>query len=160
MTDMFKRLRRTLLVHRLVHLYWRFARALTIGVRAVVLDGEGRVFLIRHTYTDGWHLPGGGVEPGETLIQALGRELREEGNIELTGPPRLHGVFFHTLYSTRDHVALYVVREFQQTAEPTPNYEIEAHGFFPLAALPDDTTAATRARIAEVLNGDTPPHRW
>lgn len=157
---MFKRLRHTLVVHRLVHLYWRFARALTIGVRGVVLDGEGRVFLIRHTYVEGWHLPGGGVEPGETMVEALGRELREEGNIELTGPPKLHGVLFHTAYSDRDHVALYVVREFRQTAEPTPNYEIEAHGFFPLDALPPGTTAATRARISEVLTGKAPPPRW
>lgn len=160
MSGMFKRFCSSVLAHRLVHLYLRFVRALTIGVRGVVLDGEGRVFLIRHTYTEGWHLPGGGVEPGETLVEALGRELLEEGNIELTGPPALHGMFFHTLYSKRDHVALYVVREFRQTAEPKPNYEIEAHGFFPLDALPEDTTAATRARLAEVLNGKIPPHHW
>ena len=51
----------------------------------------------------------------------------------------------------RDHVAVYVVREFRQTAAPVPNHEIVAHGFFPLDALPHDTTAGTRARIAEVL---------
>jgi ADP-ribose pyrophosphatase YjhB (NUDIX family) len=160
MRSWFDRARRTLLIHRLVHLYWRFARGLTIGVRAVVLDGQERVFLIQHTYTDGWHLPGGGVEPGETLVQALDRELREEGNIEMTGPPALHGMFFHTRYSRRDHVALYVVREFRQNGEPTPNYEIAAHGFFSLQSLPEGTTSATRARIAEVLDRKTPPQRW
>jgi 8-oxo-dGTP pyrophosphatase MutT (NUDIX family) len=157
---MFHRLRHSLLTHRIVHFYWRFARALTLGVRAVVLDGEGRVFLIQHTYALGWHLPGGGVEIGETLIEALARELREEGNIELTGPPVLHGVFFNTLHSIRDHVAVYVVREFRQTAPPVPDYEIAAHGFFPTAALPEGTTSGTRARIAEVLHQKPPPHRW
>ena len=146
--------------NRLVHVYWRFSRGLTLGVRGVVLDAEGRVFLIKHSYANGWHLPGGGVEAGETLLQAFARELREEGNIELTGAPLLHGVFFHPLYSRRDHVTIFVVREFRQTAAPKPNREIVAHGFFPPDALPEDTTSGTRARIAEVLSGGPPAERW
>ena len=152
--------RRTLLVSRLMHLYWRFSRGLTLGVRAVVLDRDTRVFLIKHSYADGWHLPGGGVEAGESLLQALTRELREEGNIELTGAPVLHGVFYHPLYSRRDHVAIYVVHEFRQASQPVPNREIVAHGFFPVDALPAGTTAGTRARIAEVVGGRPAAERW
>ena len=74
-------------LRRIFHLYWRFSRGMTLGVRGVVLDAQGRVFLVKHSYVSGWHLPGGGVEPGETVRQALERELREEGNIELTGKP-------------------------------------------------------------------------
>ena len=143
-----------------MHFYWRFSRGLTLGVRALVLDAEGRVFLIKHTYTSGWQLPGGGVEAGETLLEALARELREEGNIELAGPPQLHGVFFHPLFSMRDHVTIYIVRQFRQTAQPQPNREIAAHGFFPLDALPPDTTSGTRARIAEALDGKPLTERW
>ena len=143
-----------------MHVYWRFSRGLTLGVRAVVLDGEGRVFLIKHAYTKGWHLPGGGVETGETFMQALTRELWEEGRIELTGPPVLHGVFYHPFYSQRDHVTIYVVRAFRQTEMPAPNREIAAHGFFPADALPHDTTAGTQTRIAEVLDGRPAAERW
>ena len=50
-------------INRLFHFYWRFSRGLTLGVRAVVLDGEGRVFLIKHTYTDGWHCRAAGSRP-------------------------------------------------------------------------------------------------
>jgi 8-oxo-dGTP pyrophosphatase MutT (NUDIX family) len=148
------------LVNRLMHFYWRFSRGLTLGARAVVLDGEGRVFLIKHAYVEGWQLPGGGVEAGETLLEALARELSEEGNIELTGPAVLHSVYFHPRYSNRDHVTLYVIREFRQTAPPIPNREIAAHGFFPLDALPPDTTAGTRNRIAEVTTGKPASERW
>jgi len=73
-----------LATQRGMHLYWRFARGLTVGVRALVIDGTGRVFLVKHSYVAGWHLPGGGVEAGESLMTALTRELREEGNIEVT----------------------------------------------------------------------------
>jgi 8-oxo-dGTP pyrophosphatase MutT (NUDIX family) len=148
------------LVNRLLHVFWRFSRGLTIGVRGAVLDGEGRVFLVKHSYTAGWYLPGGGVEAGETLLEALARELAEEGNIEMTGRPVLHGIYFHPIYSNRDHVALYVIREFRQTAPPQPNREIVAHGFFPLDALPSGTTAGSRARIAEVTGGKPAAERW
>ena len=147
-------------LRRVFHLYWRFSRGLTLGVRALVLDPAGRVFLVKHSYISGWHLPGGGVEPGETLLNALGRELLEEGNIELTGSPALHGLYFNAGVSERDHVALFVVRAFRQTAPPTPGHEIIAHGFFPIDALPDGTTAATRARIIEVLGGAPVSERW
>jgi len=139
-------------LQRLLHFYWRFARGLTIGVRALVIDGAGRVFLIKHSYIAGWHLPGGGVEVGETLMTALARELHEEGNIEITGPSPLFGVYYNRRVSRRDHVALYVVRFFRQSAPPQPNHEIVAHGFFTPDALPEGTTRATRARIAEVLD--------
>src|SRR5215471_5266191 len=147
-------------VRRVLHFYWRFARAMTLGVRALVIDETGRIFLVKHSYVSGWHLPGGGVEAGETLAHAIARELQEEGNIDVTGPPQLHGVFFNDRDSRRDHVALFVVRAFRQSAPPVPDHEIVAHGFFALDALPNDTTAATRARIIEVLGGAPVSERW
>jgi len=147
-------------VRRMLHLYWRFARAMTLGVRALVIDESGRIFLVKHSYVSGWHLPGGGVEAGETLTQAIARELREEGNIEITEPARMHGVFFNDRASRRDHVVLFVVRAFHQSTAPVADREIIAHGFFPVEALPNDTTAATRARIIEVLGGAPPSERW
>src|SRR3981189_3663260 len=83
-------------LRRVLHLYWRFARGMTLGVRGVVLDRETRVFLVKHSYVSGWHLPGGGVEVGETFRDALQRELAEEAGIELSGEPALHGLVFHS----------------------------------------------------------------
>jgi 8-oxo-dGTP pyrophosphatase MutT (NUDIX family) len=148
------------LILRLMHAYFRHARGMTLGVKALVFDGEGRVFLVKHSYIGGWHLPGGGVERGETLIAALERELREEGNIELTEPPVLHAVYYNRRVSRRDHVALFIVHAFRQTAPPQPNKEIVAHGYFGIKELPEDTSRATRERISEVLDGRPPAELW
>ena len=145
---------------RLLHLYFRVVRGMTLGVRAVVLDGEGRVFLVRHTYTPGWHLPGGGVEVGETLEEALAKELREEGCIRLTGPGMLHGVFFNRAMSRRDHVAVFVVREFVAESVKQPDREIAEAGFFPLNTLPEGTTPATRRRLREVVDRQVATADW
>jgi 8-oxo-dGTP pyrophosphatase MutT (NUDIX family) len=147
-------------LRRVMHFYWRFARGMTLGVRGLVVDADGRVFLVKHSYVSGWHLPGGGVEANETLVQALARELCEEGNIEVTAPPVLHGMYFNDRASRRDHVALFVVRNFRQASAPVPNHEIVAHGFFAVDELPDGTTPATRSRIVEVLGGAPASERW
>jgi 8-oxo-dGTP pyrophosphatase MutT (NUDIX family) len=140
-------------LRRVFHLYWRFSRGMTLGVRGVVLDGDNRVFLVKHSYVSGWHLPGGGVDVGESFRQALDRELMEEGRIAVLGDPALHGVFLNSHVSRRDHVAVYVVRQFSQDRAPEPNREIIDCGFFAAGELPDDTTPGTRRRIAEVLDG-------
>lgn len=126
----------------------------------MLIDGTGRIFLVKHSYVDGWHLPGGGVETGETLLEALTRELAEEGNIRLGAVPQLYGVYFNKRASRRDHVALFIVRDFRQDGNPKPNYEIIAHGFFPNDTLPEDATRATRARVAEVFGGAAVSELW
>ena len=148
------------LLRRIFHFYWRIARGMTLGVRGVVLDGGNRVFLVKHSYVAGWHLPGGGVEPGETLTAALARELREEGNIELTAPAVLFAIYFNRRISRRDHVAVYVLRDFRQEGVPHNPREIIGHGFFARDALPADTTRGTRARIAEVFDGAPITEQW
>lgn len=148
------------MINRLFHLYWRVSRGLTLGVRGMAIDPQGRIFLIRHSYVPGWHMPGGGVEPGESMLDALRREMMEEGNIEIGTEPAFFSMYFNPRDSNRDHVALYVIRQFTQSSLPKPNAEIVAHGFFPRDRLPEGTTPATRARIAEVLDGTTPPEKW
>lgn len=146
---------------RLFHFYFRMKRPMTFGVRGLVYDADQTsVFLIRHTYVPGWQLPGGGVEVGETAIEALQRELFEEGNIEIAGSPLLKSIHFNRQASRRDHVALYLVESYRQTAPKLPDREIAEGGFFPLDRLPDTTTPATRRRIAEVFGGAPASPDW
>lgn len=147
-------------IRRVFHVYWRFARGMTLGVRAIVIDPQGRVFLVKHSYVSGWHLPGGGVEPGETVLEALDRELMEEGGIAPLDAPLLHGVFFNSRISRRDHVVVFIIRAFRQDGGPRHRAEIIDYGFYALDALPPDTTRGTRARLAELFNRAASSPRW
>jgi 8-oxo-dGTP pyrophosphatase MutT (NUDIX family) len=148
---------RTRIVGALNRGFGLLRRAMTLGVRAVVIDAQGRVFLVRHTYIAGWYLPGGGVERGESMLASLARELLEEGAIRIAGEPQLHGIYLNT---RRDHVALYIVREFAQDAPKRPDMEIAESGFFAPDDLPAGATRATRARIAEIFSGAAQSARW
>ena len=72
----------------------------------------------------------------------------------------LHGVFFNGRVSRRDHVAMFVIREFVQDGGPRHPREIVDYGFFAPDALPPETTRGTRARLAEVLDGAPRSERW
>ncbi len=140
--------------------YSRFRRGMTLGVRAAVFDRDGRVLLVRHSYVKGWYMPGGGVEPGEAMHEALTRELSEEGGIALTGPGRLFSVYWNAHASPRDHVALYICRDWMQAQAPPRNMEIIDSGFFRRDALPAETTDSTRRRLAEIAGEAEPTAEW
>jgi 8-oxo-dGTP pyrophosphatase MutT (NUDIX family) len=148
------------LMRRLFQHYWRWSRGLTLGVRAIVIDDEGRILLVRHTYTEGWNLPGGGVEFGESLDESLARELDEEGGIILEGPAELVGIFDNRALFPGDHVAIYVVRNWRRPRVPAPNMEIAETSFFSPDALPDTIVPGARRRIEEMRGMRAPQAVW
>jgi 8-oxo-dGTP pyrophosphatase MutT (NUDIX family) len=158
--DRTRRSFRERLTTRLAHLSFLALRPMTLGVRGVVIDGAGAVLLVKHTYVAGWHFPGGGVEAGETCEAALTRELVEEANIVVEAPPVLHGLFFNAHVSRRDHVAVYLIRQFRGLGDRAHDREILAAKFFARDALPEDATQGTRRRLAELFDGATLSPLW
>jgi ADP-ribose pyrophosphatase YjhB (NUDIX family) len=131
---------------------WRLRRGLTLGAQGVVIDGEGRVLLVRHSYRPGWYFPGGGVEWGETIETALARELQEEVGVTLTGPVELHGVFSNFASFQGDHIAVFVVRHWQRREAYRNLGEIAEARMFARANLPERVDPGTRARLAEIFD--------
>ena len=130
---------------------------LTFGVRLAAFDPDGRIFLVRHSYLPGWHLPGGGIDRGETARAAALREAREEGGIECDAAPDFFHLYHHATTGRHDHIALFAVRDARQRAGwSARGAEILEAAFFAPETPPDTTTPATRIRLAE-LRGDIPP---
>lgn len=108
------------------------------SVRAVVLDEEDRVLLCRFVIAGPsgaivvWAAPGGGIEPGETALAALRRELLEEVGLAIDAhPPHV----WHQEVIDPGHAAGYdgVVNDY---------YLIRTASFRPRGAMSDDELAA------------------
>ncbi len=135
----------------------------SLGVRCIVVDVERRLLLVRHTYTGGWHAPGGGVDPGETAAEAARREVLEETGVRVDVVPRLHGLFFNRVLAGRDHVAVFVALDhpaIDPGALRPQAGEIAAAILAPLDALPDGVTPATRRRLDEIMRGTPVTAEW
>jgi ADP-ribose pyrophosphatase YjhB (NUDIX family) len=139
--------------------WWRFSRAATLGVRGVACNDAGHVLLVKHTYLAGWHLPGGGVERGETAPFAISREMAEEGGIEATDEPTIFALYSNHANFAGDHIALYRFGKWKECA-PRFGNEIAERGFFPAESPPPGTTKATLRRLAEVFNGAPVSATW
>lgn len=136
---MFKRL-----LQPLLHLAFLFTRPLTIGVRGICYNPEtNSILLVKHTYSEGWVLPGGGVEVGESIFTALKRELSEEAGLECKSAKVL-GVYHNSSISKRDHVVIYLVEDWlEEQAHKRPKLEIAETEWFGLAELPKGLTPCT-----------------
>lgn len=153
-------MRKPRLRDRVFQSWFRLSRSLTLGVRGIVVDAEGRVLLVRHTYTPGWHFPGGGVEKGETVVLSMQRELKEEAGIEAaTSAIRLLSVHANHSFFPNDHVLIYRIDAWTQ-GEPTSQNEIAEVRFVDPLMPPEDVSPGTRRRLDEIFAGADTSELW
>ena len=127
-------------------------RKRTIGAR-IILIKDNKILLVKHTYYPGWFTVGGAVDPGESPLQAVHRELQEEVGVTLKSPPKLFSVYYSHFEKHDDYIVLYVGTEFEQ--QEVHCDEILDKQWFDLTALPEDVSAGTQRRVNEYL-GKTP----
>lgn len=145
------------LLHKIRNGFIALAGAKTVGARALVLNDQ-KVLLVKHTYSPGWYTIGGGVEKGESTLEAMTREIYEEAGIRATTTPELFHVYHNQRDGRDDYIAFYIIHKFTQETVSSP--EILALEWFELDDLPEDVSPATRRRIAEYLKKQEVTDKW
>lgn len=115
-----------------------------MGVRGICFNPEtNSILLVKHTYSEGWVLPGGGVEVGESMLTAIKRELSEETGLKCKSAKVLD-VYQNSSISKRDHVVIYIVEDWlEEQAHERPKLEIAETAWFSLGDLPEGLTPCT-----------------
>jgi 8-oxo-dGTP pyrophosphatase MutT (NUDIX family) len=131
------------------------------AVTAVILDGDGRVLLMRSRDDGKWYLPGGATDPGEQPADAIVREVLEETGL-IVEPTRIVGVYADEVscYANGDKVwyvsTIFACDVISGTPRVNDDEALDVR-YFPTGALPA-IYAAHRHRIADALKGAERAH--
>ena len=117
------------------------APIMAVAAMGILYDKKKGLLLERRTDTGEWCTPGGAIELGETLEEALKREIKEETNLDIANP-KLFDIRanVHMVYPNTDEVyytdIVYEVRDFW--GELKPDSESKEIAFFDLNNLPEN----------------------
>ncbi|GIV80057.1 NUDIX domain-containing protein [Litorilinea aerophila] len=124
--------------------------SIALGVNVAILH-QGRLLLTRREDFEVWCLPGGAVDPNESIAQAAVREVWEETGLEVV-LTRLVGLYSRPAWHDGHHNALFVARPIGGELRLCPGETIELAYFHP-AQLPGDLLPWHRRQIADALAG-------
>lgn len=130
----------------------------TLGARAIVLNSDNQILLVKHTYQPHWYIPGGGVKKGESVKNAMLRELQEEVGLTIIGEPELFGIYYHTYLGVPDYPVIYVVKNY--SLADVNSSEIEKIDWFDYASLPEMVSPGTKRRLNEYFNQVPRADNW
>jgi 8-oxo-dGTP diphosphatase len=117
---------------------------------SAIIERDGAYLLARRRDIGWWNLPGGGLEPGETVEQGVAREVREEVGVEIR-IVRLVGVYSKP--QKREVVLTFLCALADNQATPTISDEVSDVGWFSSDALPNDTLPKHRQRVLDAALG-------
>jgi len=138
-----------------------------LGAACVILDDEGRVLLVHHTYGRlNWELPGGAAEPGEAPDETARRELLEETGVRAE-LDRLTGVYFEPGHDFGPMVHFVFRCRWHGRLDPVASSpEVSEVRYWPLGNLPTPISDFTERRIQDtvlegpVRFGRVPSRQW
>lgn len=122
----------------------------TVGVFAAIFDGQGRILCVKQNYGPRkWTTPGGRMEKGETPVQTLIREVREETGYGVR-PLRFIGVYSA---AHKNDLVLSFEAEIVDDERTATDDEIAEMGFFAQDELPQPMTQGASARLRDAFAG-------
>lgn len=128
-----------------------------LGCSVAIFDGQGRILLTKRADNGQWCLPGGAIDPGESVAEACEREVLEETGLSVR-VTRLVGVYSHpdqlTVYADGNKVQIVALHfEAQVTGgEPGLSSETTDIGYFTLQELEKlEFLGRHKERIADTL---------
>lgn len=137
------------LVRQIKSTYRRVMRLSSVGVKAIVLK-EGTLLLVQQRWEDIWDLPGGLPHAGETLENAVRREVYEESGVHVHSLAEI-SVTYRTKAKLRNGwIVIFMANEWTQGGVPW-SLEIKRRAFFKLEDLPSNMPFQTRAQMSELL---------
>ena len=134
--------------------------ASSVGVRILVINQKNEILLVEHTYVDGWHFPGGGVNRNESMHAAAKRELFEEAGVIATQKLNIFNIYYHDIHGVTDYPILFVTTDFEIDQNAVLSPEIKKAEWFPLTALPSNITESTQNRINEYFYQTPVSEQW
>ena len=148
-----------LIAYKIATIYWKIFRPQTFGVKLLLIN-DNKVLLVEHSYTKGYHLPGGGVKSGEMFDRALKREILEELGLDISNL-ELFGVYQNTKQGKIDTVITYLSTNPVDLNKAKLSSEINHANFYRLDRLPTNISPGSRKRIQEYLSNNFPiTRKW
>lgn len=135
-------------------IYWKIFHPITLGVRLMLIKND-EIVLVRHTYREGWYLPGGGLKRKETFQDGARREAQEEAGAGL-GELQFWGIYSNLIGDTSDHEAVMLCASFELNGKS--DHEIAECRAFPLDKLPQGTVQGVRKCVQQYLDGNHQPN--
>ncbi|MFE7610511.1 NUDIX hydrolase [Streptomyces celluloflavus] len=124
-----------------------------MSVAGVIVDDRGRALLIQRRDNGQWEPPGGVLEPGETILDALQREVLEETGIKIAVPAALTGIY-------KNMTGLIVSMVFRCEAidgTPTTGEETRALRWVTREEVTELADEAYAIRVLDALDAASPP---
>src|SRR5215471_18567736 len=128
-----------------------------LGACALV-EREGKILLVRHSYVPGWLLPGGGGVRDKPPDEAILRELKEEIGLIRSAPPEFVGLYSRRAGWVTNVIALYRIGDAEFIFRP--NLEIREVTFVDPIAPPEGTPPSVRRRLSEFARLQPQSAHW